>query len=115
MAYTNTPTQPEPTVEAVQTMMGLVLLEFGTDWCPHCLGAQGAIRSVLELRADIQHLKVEDGPGRRLGRFFRVKLWPTLVLLQDGQEIRRAVRPQGEAAVLAVVETSTDRPPAPGK
>lgn len=103
MAYTNTATQPEPTAEAVHAMQGLVLLEFGTDWCPHCLGAQNAIRSVLEPRADIQHLKVEDGPGRRLGRFFRVKFWPTLVLLQDGQEIARAVRPHGEAAVQAVI------------
>lgn len=104
MAYTNTPTLPEPTAEAVQALKGRVLLEFGTDWCPHCLGAQEAIRAVLEPRADIQHIKIEDGPGRRLGRFLRVKLWPTLVLLQDGQEIARGVRPQGEAAVQAVVD-----------
>ena len=97
MAYTDTATLPEPTAEAVQALPGLVLLEFGTDWCPHCLGAQDAIRKVLAPRDDIQHIKVEDGPGRRLGRLFRVKLWPTLVLLQDGQEIRRTVRPQGPA------------------
>lgn len=103
MAYTNTFTHPEPTAEAVQAMKGLVLLEFGTDWCPHCLGAQEAIRTALGPHDAIQHLKIEDGPGRRLGRFFRVKLWPTLVLLQDGQEIARAVRPQGEAAVQAVL------------
>ena len=104
MAYTNTPTQPEPTAEAVQAMKGRVLLEFGTDWCPHCLGAQDAIRAVLTAHDATQHIKIEDGPGRCLGRFFRVKLWPTLVLLQDGQEITRAVRPQGEAAVQAVVD-----------
>lgn len=104
MAYTNTPTQPEPTAEAVQAMKGRVLLEFGTDWCPHCLGAQDAIRTVLTAHDAIQHIKIEDGPGRRLGRFFRVKLWPTLVLLQDGQEIARGVRPQGVAAVQAVVD-----------
>lgn len=103
MAYTNTFTHSEPTADAVQAMKGLVLLEFGTDWCPHCLGAQDAIRTALGSHDAIQHIKVEDGPGRRLGRFFRVKLWPTLVLLQDGQEIARAVRPQGEAAVQAVL------------
>jgi thioredoxin 1 len=37
---------------------------------------------------------VEDGRGRPLGRAYRVKLWPTLVLLCDGQEIARAVRPR---------------------
>jgi thioredoxin 1 len=39
---------------------------------------------------------VEDGSGRPLGRSFRVKLWPTLVFLRDGQDLARLVRP-GEA------------------
>lgn len=33
------------------------------------------------------------GKGRPLGRSFAVKLWPTVILLRDGQEIARAVRP----------------------
>ena len=36
----------------------------------------------------------EDGPGQPLGRSYRVKLWPTLVFLRDGQEVARLVRPQ---------------------
>jgi thioredoxin 1 len=40
-------------------------------------------------------VKVEDGPGQRLGRSFGVKLWPTLVFLKDGKEVTRLVRPQG--------------------
>jgi thioredoxin 1 len=40
-----------------------------------------------------------DGPGRRLGRTFRVKLWPTLVLLRDGQEIGRIVRPTSSGEI----------------
>ena len=37
------------------------------------------------------------------GRTYRVKLWPTLVLLRDGQEVGRLVRPTGAdmAAALA--------------
>jgi thioredoxin 1 len=42
---------------------------------------------------------VEDGPGRALGRAFRVKLWPTLVFLQDGQEVARVVRPADQAMI----------------
>jgi thioredoxin 1 len=42
---------------------------------------------------------VEDGPGRALGRSFRVKLWPTLVFLKDGREVDRVVRPQSAEAV----------------
>jgi thioredoxin 1 len=43
---------------------------------------------------NIEHIKVEDGPGRPLGRSFRVKLWPTLIALKDGVEQARVVRPQ---------------------
>jgi thioredoxin 1 len=41
----------------------------------------------------VHHTKVEDGSGRPLGRSFRVKLWPTLIFLRDGQEVLRLVRP----------------------
>ncbi|MAC34788.1 MAG: thiol reductase thioredoxin [Haliea sp.] len=78
----------------VDAFPGLVLLEFGTDWCGHCQGAQPRIREALASAPPLQHLKIEDGPGRPLGRSFRVKLWPTLVLLRDGVEVARVVRPQ---------------------
>lgn len=77
----------------IDALPGLVLLEFGVDWCPHCQGAQPAIEEALRTYVDLSHIKVEDGPGRRLGRTFRVKLWPTLILLQNGQEVGRLVRP----------------------
>ena len=55
--------------------------------------AQPALAEVLPQQPDWRHLKVEDGPGRALGRSFRVKLWPTLILLRDGVELARVVRP----------------------
>ena len=47
----------------------------------------------LEDHPDVRHIKVADASGRRLGRSFVVKLWPTLIFLRDGQEIARLVRP----------------------
>ena len=104
MTYNPTYAVDAPERAEIDALPGLALLEFGVDWCPHCQGAQPAIEDALRDHAELPHIKIEDGPGRRLGRFFRVKRWPTLVLLQDGQEISRAVRPQGEAAVQAVVD-----------
>jgi thioredoxin 1 len=83
---------PEPA--AVEATKGLVLLDFGTDWCGHCVAARTPLDAWLAGRDGIDHLRVEDGPGRRLGRAYRVKLWPTLVLLRDGHEIARVVRPR---------------------
>ncbi len=82
-----------PSLADVQAWQGLTLLEFGTEWCGHCRAAQPFIAQVLATQPPWQHCKVEDGPGRPLGRSYRVKLWPTLVLLRDGQEVGRLVRP----------------------
>jgi len=91
-----------PDRQEIEAMPGLVLLEFGTDWCPHCLAAQPAIQAALADRPGLRHIRIEDGPGRRLGRSYRVKLWPTLILLRGGEEIGRLVRPlkQDEAVAL---------------
>jgi thioredoxin 1 len=85
--------QPEPTREEVDASSGYVLLEFGASWCPHCQGVQGALQAWLARYPTVRHIKVEDGRGKPLGRSFRVKLWPTLVFLRDGQVLEQLVRP----------------------
>lgn len=80
-------------------MPGPVLLQFGTDWCGHCKAAQPPVHQALEGFPGVRHIKVEDGPGRALGRSYAVKLWPTLVFLRDGKEVARLVRPVDSAPV----------------
>jgi len=85
---------PGPTREEIDAIQGPILLEFGTGWCGYCQGAAPAIAEALAQFPAVRHIKVEDGPGRRLGRSFRVKLWPTAIFMKDGVEITRAVRPE---------------------
>ena len=92
-----------PSLAEVQALPGLVLLEFGTEWCGHCRAAQPLIAQAVAMHPQWQHLKIEDGPGRSLGRHHRVKLWPTLVVLRDGQEVGRRVRPATLQDVLTVL------------
>jgi len=92
-----------PDRQEIEAMPGLVLLEFGTDWCPHCQAAQPVIAAALAAGPALRHIRVEDGPGRRLGRSYRVKLWPTLILLRAGEEIGRAVRPTKQDDVAALL------------
>lgn len=87
----------------VEALRGLTVLEFGTDWCGHCRAAQAAVAQALAQHNQWRHLKVEDGSGRALGRSFGVKVWPTLVLLRDGQEIARLVRPTRVTDVAAAL------------
>ena len=83
----------EPGRAEVDALAGTTVIEFGASWCGICRAAQPAIAAALARHPDVRHLKIEDGPGRPLGRSFRVKLWPTLVVMRDGREVDRLVRP----------------------
>jgi thioredoxin 1 len=99
MAMTSEYAAVEPARESIDLLKGPALLEFGTSWCGFCGAAQPLLSSALASHPAVRHIKIEDGPGRRLGRSFRVKLWPTLVFLRDGSEVARLVRPDSAAAI----------------
>jgi len=86
-------TENAPTRAEVDALQGATVLQFGTNWCGFCAAAEPHIVAALAQYPQLRHLKIEDGPGRPLGRSFRVKLWPTLIFMKDGAEIARVVRP----------------------
>ena len=82
-----------PTREEIDRSTGRVLLEFGTPWCSICRALAPRVAMLLDRYPEVRHIKVEDGPGRRLGRSFDVRLWPNLVFLRDGRIARQLARP----------------------
>ncbi|MDM5178718.1 thioredoxin [Massilia sp. CCM 8695] len=97
MSTAYSPAQPDRS--DIDATAGVVVLDFGTDWCGHCRAAAPLIEEALAAFPDARHIKVEDGSGRPLGRSFKVKLWPTVVVMKDGQEVARVVRPADAGAV----------------
>ena len=97
----------EPTREDVDRMPGGVMLEFGSASCPHCQAIQDDLKSLKNEYPTVRHIPVEDGPGRPLGRSFRVKLWPTLVFLRDGKPVSQLVRPTGTELTEGYAELSS--------
>ena len=89
----------EPPRSEIDALHGPALLEFGSPHCGHCRAAQPLLAAALAGHPGLRHIKVADGSGRRLGRAFRVKLWPTLVFLSDGKEVSRLVRPSDAGAI----------------
>jgi thioredoxin 1 len=83
----------EPTRAQIEALSEPAVLEFGTPWCGHCRAAQPLLSAAFADYPQVRHIKIEDGRGRRLGRSYAVKLWPTLVFLHQGQEQARLVRP----------------------
>jgi thiol-disulfide isomerase/thioredoxin len=69
----------EPSRAEVDALAGPAVIEFGATWCGHCRAIQAPLAAALARHPEVRHIRVEDGPGRPLGRSYRVKLWPTLL------------------------------------
>jgi thioredoxin 1 len=92
-----------PSRAEVDALPGATVLEFGNAWCGHCRRAQALIAAAFAEHAGVRHIKIADARHRRLGRSFGVKLWPTLVFLEDGREVARLVRPTDADAIRAAL------------
>lgn len=93
----------EPSHAEVDLLAGPTLIEFGSPTCGHCRRAQPLLAEALAAHPGIRHIKIFDGPGRPLGRSFRVKLWPSLIFMRDGEEVARLVRPDTADAIGAAL------------
>jgi thioredoxin 1 len=101
---------PEPTRAEVDATAGETVLEFGASWCGFCQAAEPYVAQALGERPTARHRWIEDGPGKPLGRSYRVKLWPTLIVLRGGREVARVVRPQSVDEIRAALARLSDAP-----
>jgi len=81
------------TREDLEQTAGAVVVEFGANWCGICSGFTPHAAAVFASYPTVAHIRVEDGPGKRLGRSFGIKLWPTFIFFRDGQIVQKSVRP----------------------
>jgi thioredoxin 1 len=100
--------EAEPKRAELDKLEGPTLVEFGSPWCGHCRRAQPLIAEAFAEHPQVRHIKIADASGKRLGRSFGVKLWPTLVFLSDGKEVARLVRP-GDAKAIRDALGQIDR------
>jgi thioredoxin 1 len=103
----------EPKRAEIDQLPGATVVEFGSPWCGYCRRAQPLIAEAFVAHPAVRHFKIADASGKRLGRSFGIKLWPTLVFLRDGKEVARLVRPADARSIgdaLAQIDAKAARP-----
>lgn len=93
----------EPERTEIDALEGATVLEFGSPSCGYCQAAQPLLAAAFADHPNLRHIKIADGKGCPLGRSFKVKLWPTLVFLVNGQETERLVRPGDVSSIRAAL------------
>ena len=67
-----------------------VLVDFYADWCGPCKMRSPIVDAVAEERNDIKIVKVNIDADSELAVKYRVMTIPTLVVLENGEEVTRS-------------------------
>lgn len=79
---------------------GVALLDFYADWCGPCRMVMPIVEEIASERDDliVGKINVDDNP--ELAKEFGVYSIPTLVVLKDGREVRRAAGARSKDKIL---------------
>ena len=86
------------------TANGTVLLDFYADWCGPCRMMSPIVDEIAEERGDITVGKINVDESPELAIKFGIISIPTLIVMKEGKEYKKAVGLRGKAEILSYLE-----------
>lgn len=100
----NTLTDAAALTEKLAAADGIVLVEFGAEWCPPCRMIEPVLAELSAANVDLEVVAVDTDAAPELASRFDVMSVPTLVFFVDGRPISRLVGARGLSAMQAELE-----------
>ena len=90
--------------ESVKASEKPVLLDFYAAWCGPCRMVSPLVDEIAEEREDVLVGKINVDEEPELAQAFGVVSIPTLVVLRDGNEVKRQLGARPKAQILQMLE-----------
>ena len=82
----------------------IVRLDFYAEWCGPCKMLSPVISEIANERADVKVGKINVDEENALAREYNIYSIPTLVVLKDGKEVKRATGARPKGSILALLD-----------
>lgn len=84
-----------------------VLVDFWADWCPPCIALDPVLKKVVaeyDGKIALAKIEVDEGENMKLAGRYQVRGFPTILLIQDGEEKGRFSSMRSPAYVRDFIE-----------
>ena len=93
----------ESNFDQVRERRGVSLIDFYADWCGPCRMVMPIVEEIASEREDILVAKVNVDDNPSLAKEFGVFSIPTLVVMKDGEIIKRSSGAKSKDKILEMV------------
>lgn len=83
---------------------GKILVDFWASWCGPCRMLGPIIDQLGNEMTDVKICKVDVDANQASAAQYKVETIPTLIVFEDGKEIKRSVGVQSKPAILAMLK-----------
>ena len=80
-----------------------VLIDFWANWCGPCRMIAPILEEISEERDDVKICKINIDDEAELAAKYQIVSIPTLVFVEDGEEVSRSVGARPKAQILSLL------------